>query len=216
MIIDEIQRLPGVVPVVALSGWWQTQTGSVYPDWLGLARFVERCFRGLAGRAMYAYLHPIMLSELPASISMRVHWLRGGFPTPLTLKNNELRVELDGLVHHHLYRTRLAVLFDVRFSPVTMRKLWQMLAHVQTTSWMQSNVGNSAWRNGNHAETLPRLSGRCFYYQTIATFFVASGKRLVKAPKIYINDSGILHFLLNIKTGELNHPSLGHRGRVMW
>lgn len=211
VVMDEVQRMPELFPLLRSLVDEKRKparfilTGSASPDLL------KGASESLAGRAMYAYLHPIMLAELPASIGMRVHWLRGGFPTALTLKNNELRWNwMDSFITTYIERD-LPFLFDVRFSPVTMRKLWQMLAHMQGSILNANNVGNSLDITGTTLKRYLDFLEGAFIIRRLPPYYVASGKRLVKAPKIYINDSGILHFLLNIKTDRelVNHPSLG-------
>ena len=98
-------------------------TGSASPDLL------KGASESLAGRVSYSYLNPVGLHELPAHISMQTHWLRGGFPQALTMRNYELRhTWMDSFITTFIERD-LPFLFDVRFSPVLMRKLWTMLAH---------------------------------------------------------------------------------------
>ncbi len=211
VIIDEVQRLPELFPLLrALVDEKRMaarfiMTGSASPELL------KGASETLAGRAMYSYLHPILLSELPESISMRSHWLKGGFPTPLTIKSSTLRWNwMDSFITTYIERD-LPFLFDVKFSPITMRKLWQMLAHIQGSILNANNVGNSLDITGTTLKRYLDFLEGAFIIRRLPPFFINAGKRLVKAPKIYINDSGILHFLLNIHSEKelLNHPSLG-------
>ncbi|MBS1486602.1 MAG: DUF4143 domain-containing protein [Bacteroidetes bacterium] len=180
-------------------------TGSASPELL------KGASESLARRVKYCQLNPIGLHELPPAISMKKHWLRGGFPVPLTMRSNSLRMDwMDSFVTTYIERD-LPLLFDVKFSTVTMRKLWQMLAHSHGQILNAENLGNALDITGTTLKRyLDFLEGAFIIYR-LPPFFTNIGKRLVKAPKLYTNDSGILHFLLSIQNEKdlVNHPSVG-------
>ena len=211
VIIDEVQRLPSLFPLLRSLIDDKRKparfiiTGSASPDLL------KGASESLAGRVMYCQLNPIGLHELPESISLKQHWLRGGFPVPLTMKSNSLRTDwMDSFITTYIEKD-LPFLFDVKFSPVTMRKLWQMLAHVHGNILNAENLGNSLDITGTTLKRYVDFLEGAFIIKRLPPFFTNPGKRLVKAPKIYINDSGILHFLLSLHTEKelINHPGLG-------
>ena len=211
VIIDEVQRLPSLFPLLRSLIDDKRKparfiiTGSASPDLL------KGASESLAGRVMYCQLNPIGLHELPESISLKQHWLRGGFPVPLAMKSNSLRTDwMDSFITTYIEKD-LPFLFDVKFSPVTMRKLWQMLAHVHGNILHAENLGNSLDITGTTLKRYVDFLEGAFIIKRLPPFFKNHGKRLVKAPKIYINDSGILHFLLNLHTEKelVNHPGLG-------
>lgn len=211
VIIDEVQRLPSLFPLLRSLIDDKRKparfiiTGSASPDLL------KGASESLAGRVMYCQLNPIGLHELPVTISLKQHWLRGGFPIPLTMKSNPLRNDwMDSFITTYIEKD-LPFLFDVKFSPIIMRKLWQMLAHVHGTILNAENLGNSLDITGTTLKRYIDFLEGAFIIKRLPPFFLNSGKRLVKAPKIYINDSGILHFLLNIHSEKelINHPGLG-------
>lgn len=211
VLIDEIQRLPSLFPLLrSLIDEKRIParfiiTGSASPELL------KGASESLAGRISYTYLHPIGLYELPGKISMQRHWLRGGFPQHLMLSSQSVRYDwMDAFISTYIERD-LPFLFDVKFSDITMRKLWQMLAHVQGGILNAEDIGRSLDITGTTLKRyLDYLQG-AFIIHKLPAFYVNLGKRLVKAPKVYINDTGILHFLLNIHTEKelLSHPSLG-------
>lgn len=211
VIIDEIQRMPELFPLLRSLIDDNRKparfiiTGSASPELL------KGASESLAGRAVYHYLHPVGLHELPANITLKQHWLRGGFPVPLKIRSNAMRRDwLDSFVTTYIERD-LPFLFDVKFSPVTMRKLWQMLAHLHGNILNAENLGNSLDITGTTLKRYLDFLEGAFMIRRLPPFFVNVGKRLVKAPKIYINDSGILHFLLNLHSENelINHPALG-------
>ena len=106
----------------------------------------------------------------------------------------------------------LMLLFDVRFSPPLVRKLWTMLAHQQGSLLNAENLGNALDVTGTTLKRyLDFLEGAFMLYR-LQPYYANIGKRLVKSPKIYIRDSGIVHALLNIRHEKelLNHPVVGH------
>ncbi|MEN9447417.1 MAG: hypothetical protein RJA25_707 [Bacteroidota bacterium] len=211
VILDEIQRIPELFPLLrSLIDEKRVParfiiTGSASPD------LIRGASESLAGRISYYYLQPIGLHELPGTISLQQHWLRGGFPQHLTLRNNTIRAEwMNAFITTYIERD-LPFLFDVKFSSVTMRKLWTMLAHLQGTILNAENLGRSLDITGTTLKRyLDYLEG-AFIITRLQPFYVNLGKRLVKSPKLYINDTGVLHFLLNIfdKKELVSHPVLG-------
>ncbi len=212
VIIDEIQRLPSLFPMLRSLIDEKRKparfiiTGSASPELL------KGASESLAGRVMYYQLNPIGLHELPEKISFKQHWLRGGFPIPLTMRSNSLRIDwMDSFITTYIEKD-LPFLFDVKFSAVTMRKLWQMLAHVHGSILNAENLGNSLDITGTTLKRYIDFLEGAFIIKRLPPFFINQGKRLVKTPKVYINDSGILHFLLNLHSEKelVNHPKLGN------
>lgn len=211
VLIDEVQRMPRLFPLLRAviddkrkPGRFLI-TGSASPDLL------KGASESLAGRVAYLYLHPIGLHELPDDISVNKHWFRGGFPTALTLRNIRLlQTWLDSFITTYIEKD-LPLLFDIRFSNSTMRKLWSMLAHLQGDILNAEKLGGSLNITGNTVKRyLDYLEG-AFIITRLQPFFVNLGKRLVKAPKVYINDTGILHHLLRLDNEKelLGHPGAG-------
>lgn len=211
VILDEVQRMPSIFPLLRslidekrVAGRFLL-TGSASPD------LIKGASESLAGRILYTQLNPIGLHELPKGISIKTHWLKGGFPLALTTRSTKNRVIwMDSFVTTYIERD-LSMLFDIRFSSVTMRKLWQMLAHSHGNILNAQNLGNSLDISGTTLKRYLDLLEGAFIVYRLPPFFVNLSKRLVKAPKIYINDSGILHTLLRIQTDKdlVNHPDIG-------
>jgi predicted AAA+ superfamily ATPase len=99
---------------------------------------------------------------------------------------------LDAFVTTYIERD-LPFLFDVRFSPIVMRKLWGMLAHLQGNILNAESLGSSLELSGTTVKRYLDYLEAAFLIRRLPPYFVNNGKRILKAPKIYINDSGILH-----------------------
>jgi len=211
VLIDEVQRMPKLFPLLRAMVDVDRKparfiiTGSASPELL------KGASESLAGRVYYFYLNPIGLHELPKTISVKKHWFRGGFPKALTLKSNELASGwLDAFITTYIERD-LAILFDIKFSPIVMRKLWGMLAHLQGGILNAEKLGSSLDVSGTTIKRYIDYLEGAFLIRRLPPYFVNVGKRLVKSPKIYINDSGILHHLLRIFSEKelLNNPNVG-------
>lgn len=211
VIIDEIQRKPDLFPLLRSLIDQKRKparyiiTGSSSPDLL------KGASESLAGRIAYFYLHPIGLHELPETISLSRHWFRGGFPQPLLMRSNALvQGWLDSFITTYIERD-LPLLFDVRFSTPVMRKLWVMLAHLQGSILNAEKLGASLDITGTTVKRYIDFLEAAFIVTRLQPFYVNLGKRLVKAPKVYILDSGLLHHLLRLSSEKelLGHPSVG-------
>ena len=211
VLIDEVQRIPTLFPLLRSMIDEKRKpnryiiTGSASPALL------KGASESLAGRVAYFYLHPIGLHELPPTISLNKHWFRGGFPEVLTMRSAALvEAWLDSFITTYIEKD-LPFLFDIKFSPTTMRKLWSMLAHLQGSILNADKLGASLDITGTTAKRYLDYLEAAFIVTRLQPYFVNIGKRLVKAPKIYINDTGILHFLLRIENEKqlTSHPNVG-------
>ena len=211
VLIDEVQRIPTLFPLLRSMIDEKRKpnryiiTGSASPALL------KGASESLAGRVAYFYLHPIGLHELPGTISLNKHWFRGGFPEVLTMRSAALvEAWLDSFITTYIEKD-LPFLFDIKFSPTTMRKLWSMLAHLQGSILNAEKLGSSLDITGTTSKRYLDYLEAAFIITRLQPYFVNIGKRLVKAPKIYVNDTGILHFLLRIENEKqlTSHPNVG-------
>jgi uncharacterized protein len=211
VIIDEVQRMPTLFPLLRSLIDEKRKparyiiTGSASPDLL------KGASESLAGRVVYINLNPIGLHELPSTISIKKHWFRGGFPNALTAKNNDMwHVWIESFITTYIEKD-LPFLFDVRFSPIVMRKLWSMLATWHGSIINAEQLGSSLDITGTTLKRYVDFLEGAFVITRLPPFFTNLGKRLVKSPKVYINDTGLLHQLLHITNEKelQHHPLLG-------
>lgn len=172
---------------------------------------VKGVSESLAGRASYTELTPIGLLELPQNINQQKHWLRGGYPGALLAKNTvQVNDWIESFIRSYVERD-LEFLFGVNLSSSTLQKLWSMLAHNNGGIWNAEVFARSL---GVTAPTVLRyvdyLEGG-YLIRRLQPWFVNAKKRLVKSPKIYIRDTGILHHLLRLDSINevLGHPVAG-------
>ena len=137
-------------------------------------------------------------------------WVRGGFPESFLAQSEEDSLSLrEGFIRTSLERD--VPLFGPRIPAETLRRLWTMLAHNQgcllNSSKFASGLSVTAPTVTKYVDLLSDL----LLVRRLSPFFLNVGKRLVKSPKTYVRDSGLLHALLNIESLDdlMGHPIVG-------
>ena len=211
IIIDEAQLLPNLFSELRPLIDEYRKPGRFILLGSASPNLVKGVSESLAGRASYTELTPIGLLELPQNITQQKHWLRGGYPGALLAKNNvQVSDWTESFIRSYVERD-LEFLFGVNLSSSTLQKLWSMLAHANGSIWNAEVFARSL---GVTAPTVLRyldyLEGG-YLIRRLQPWFVNAKKRLVKSPKIYIRDSGILHHLLRLNSINeiLGHPVAG-------
>jgi len=209
VIIDEIQRLPSLFPVLRALvdrrriGGRFLILGSASPA------LIRHASESLAGRIIYHELRPLDIFEIAKSDILRL-FLRGGYP---------LSYLMDGDEESHQWREAFIRTYlemdipqlGIHIPAVQLRRFWTMIAHSHGQLWNASKVAGSL---GVSAPTVRRyldILEDTFVIRQLQPYHVNLKKRLIKSPKVYIRDSGLLHTLLNIRSlDDLHgHPSLG-------
>ncbi|MGH2567655.1 MAG: ATP-binding protein [Bacteroidota bacterium] len=209
VVIDEIQRAPGLFEVLRVLGDRPRQKtrflvlGSASPELL------RQGSESLAGRIAYLEIGGLTLSDVGGGKGDTL-WLRGGFPRSFLARTSaESFAWRQEFVRTFLERDLHQM--GVNVSSITMRRFWTMLAHAHGQIWNSSELA----RSFGVADTtvrgyLDRLSSALVVRQLLSWHENIS-KRQVKAPKIYIADSGMLHALLNLRARSdvEHHPKVG-------
>jgi len=211
VIIDEVQLLPDLFSLLRpLIDAKRTPgrfilLGSASPE------LVKGVSETLAGRISYNELYPIGLTELPEELNFEQHWFRGGFPESILAETDLLSKEwIDDFIVSYVERD-LAKMFNVDLAPTLLRNFWSMLAHLNGNLFNGESFARSL---GVSAPTVNKyldfLEGG-FLIRRLQPWFVNAKKRLIKSPKTYIRDTGILHRLLNIPgyNDLFGHPAIG-------
>jgi predicted AAA+ superfamily ATPase len=211
VIIDEIQLMPELFSLLRPLIDEDRTPGRFILLGSASPALVKGVSESLAGRISYTELTPIGRQEIPAEITQTDHWLRGGFPEALLATSlSNTKAWLDDFIKSYAERD-LAYLFGVELAPSTLRNFWSMLAHSSGNVWNAEVFARSL---GISAPTVLRYASYLeggYMIRRLQPWFVNAKKRLVKSPKIYIRDTGILHRLLNIANLEdlYGHPGAG-------
>lgn len=202
VIIDEIQLMPHLFPLLrALIDQARVPArflilGSASPT------IIRQSSETLAGRIAYNELAPLSLSEIQSNgISMADHWFRGGFPNALLAPSDEVaKTWLRNFANTFMEKDLKAMGYEI--SVQTMSRLYRMVAHVhgqiQNASSLSQALGISS---PTVTKYLDLLEGG-FLIHRLEPYYVNVGKRLIKSPKIYFRDSGLLHQLSTIPSFE--------------
>ncbi len=151
----------------------------------------------LAGRIAYHELTPFSFSEIKSQYSQEEHWIRGGFPGVLLPTEAFIsRKWMDDFVETFIHRDLARLGFSV--SAPMVRNLLSMLAHLHSGQLNSSNIANSLGVSHPTVNKYLELLEGSFLIRRLPPYFNNMGKRLTKSPKLYIRDSGLLHYLLRV------------------
>ena len=209
VVIDEVQRRPDLFPVLRVLADRKGTPSRFLMLGSASGDLLRQSSESLAGRMEYVTIGGFTLSELSASAEPQL-WRRGGFPLSYLAKT-----ETDSLAWRKSFvRTLLERDFPqwgVRVPAAALQRFWTMLAHYHGQVW---NAAEPARALGVSESTTRRyldLLTDALMIRQLQPWHANLGKRQVKAPKVYVRDTGLLHHLLGIDTAKalLSHPKLG-------
>ncbi len=212
VILDEVQRRPELFPVLrSLVDARRTNgrfllLGSASPD------LTRQASESLAGRIVYHELTPFTMNEVAAGArdTRTTLWNRGGFPGSFLAPTNARSFAWrEAFIDTHLQRDLPAL--GVRIPATALRRFWEMLAHYHGQLWNASKIAGSLGVSAPTAKHYLDTLEDTFMIRQLPPFAANLKKRLVKSPKIYLRDSGLLHALLRLATYDdlLGHPVAG-------
>ena len=213
VILDEVHRAPSLFPVLRGLIDQARRAGKRASQYLLLGSasldLLQQSGETLAGRIAYLELSPLSVQETGEALTDAL-WLRGGFPESLTAPSDarSLRWRQNFI---RTYLERDIPQFGPRIAPDTLRRFWTMLAHHQggllNVAQLARNMGVDAKTAQSYIDLLCAL----LLVRRLPPWHANLGKRLVKSPKVYVRDSGLVHGLLDIATREdlLSHMALG-------
>jgi len=210
VILDEVQRVPTLFPLLRSLIDQHRQPGRFVLLGSASPELIRDTSESLAGRVAYFELQPFSLPELPASVDYRQHWLRGGFPESLLATDDVHSLDWrENFIRSYLERD--LPLLGLRADPMLIRRLWSMLAHLNGQPANLAILANSLDISAPTVRRYLDFLESAFLIRQLQPWFVNTKKRLVKTPKIYLRDTGLLHALLRIENiGQLqSHPALG-------
>jgi predicted AAA+ superfamily ATPase len=215
IILDEIQRSPELFPVLRGLIDKNREQGRRAGQFLLLGSasmdLMRQSSESLAGRISYIEMSGLNIGEIVRQQDARQKlWLRGGFPDSYLATDDGLAMDwLENLVRTYLERDVSQMGF--RVPAVRLRRLWTMLAHLQgetiNYSKLASNLEVDAKTVSHYIDILTDL----LLVRRLEPWHVNVKKRLVKSPRFYVRDSGVLHRLLGINCHDalLSNPVLG-------
>ena len=214
VILDEIHRIPELFQVlrVLIDEGRRQGRGKGRFLLLGSAgiELLGQSGESLAGRIEFVHLTPFQILELSKKKLWELHWLRGGFPESYLAQNDSDSFKFrQNFIRTYLERD--VAMLGPRIPAETLERFWTMLAHSQgslfNASKLAAGLGVSSPTVSNYLGLMVDL----LLMRRLPPFLANVKKRLVKSPKVYLRDSGILHALLGIRSMEdlLGHPIAG-------
>lgn len=212
VVLDEVQLMPGLFSVLRPEIDADRRPGRFLLLGSASGDLLRQQSESLAGRVAYLELPPILAEEMaPDLATLQQLWLRGGFPMSLLAPDDAASYEWrSDFVQSFLLRDLAEM--GVKVAASTLHRFWRMLAHLQGQQFNASMLGESL--GGVAHTTVKRYLDTlvdALMLRRLEPHFANVGKRLVKSPKVYVRDSGLLHALLGIQ--DLNmlqgHPIVG-------
>lgn len=212
VVIDEIQRKPELFAIFRAlidrkkKAGKYVILGSASPD------LVKGVSESLAGRIAYCEVAPFNLIEIyKKSSDLNSHWFKGGFPDAYLSKNDDYWYRwMDNFFRTFIERD-LNTLFGITFSPTLMFKLWKMLAHCHGQIWNAQTIAKSLDISPTTVNKYIDYLEGAFLLRRLPAYYTNGKKRLIKSPKLYIRDAGLLHYLLDFSSQKeyIFNPAIG-------
>jgi predicted AAA+ superfamily ATPase len=209
VVLDEIQRRPELFPALRVLADRPRRPARFLVLGSASPALLRQSSETLAGRIAYHELEGLQLDEVGGRALDR-RWLRGGFPRSFLARTDQA----SAAWRREFVRTFLerdAPALGIPAAAPTLRRLWSMLAHVHGHTLNLSDLARSLGISDMSVRRYVEGLAATFVVRLLSPWFENLGKRQVKAPKVYLTDSGILHALLQLETVDdlLGHPKVG-------
>lgn len=209
VVLDEIHQRPDLLPLLRVLADRQSSPcqflllGSASPD------LMKKSSETLAGRVHFVDMSGFTLAETGVERKLEL-WMRGGFPKSFLAEDEPGSVKWrEDFIQTFLQRD--LPMLGIQVPPATLHRFWTMLAHYHGQIWNGSEIGSSLGVSYHATRRyLDALSG-AYVVRQLPPWFENLGKRVVKSPKVYVRDTGLLHALLDIPDFPAlqGHPKLG-------
>lgn len=209
VILDEIQRRPELFPLLRVlvdrpgSNTQFLVLGSASPDLL------RQTSESLAGRIGYHRLHGLALDEV-GPVELDRLWLRGGFPRSFLAPGEAESFEWRRSFLQTFLERDLPQL-GIRTPAETLRRFWSMVAHYHAQTWNGAEIARAFGVGESSVRRYLDLLTDALVLRQLPPWHANVSKRQVRAPKVFVEDSGLLHALLGIESGHdlAGHPKVG-------
>jgi predicted AAA+ superfamily ATPase len=219
VILDEVQRIPEIFAVLRAIIDIRIRAGEPSGQFLLLGSatgvLLQQSSESLAGRMVQVELSPLQAREVIASTEPLTHpthmiWVRGGFPLSLLAKSDSESFRWrEAFIATYLERDIPAL--GPRIPATSLRRLWTMLSHLQGSLLNYSQLATALAISGQLVHRYVDILCDLMLVRRLTPWHANVGKRLVKSPKVYVRDSGLVHALLGLTNYEsvLSHPVAG-------
>lgn len=209
VMIDEVQRQPALFEILRVLVDRPKNPARFLLLGSASLHLVKGVSESLAGRIGFVDLSGFDLREVGPRHAARL-WTRGGFPRSfLAPDDSSSLVWRDNFVRTFLERDIPQL--GISIPAMTLRRFWTMIAHYHGQIWNAADFARSLGTSENTARRHLDILAGAYMVRILPPWFENLGKRQVKAPKVYIRDSGLFHALLQLPTPAdiQSHPKLG-------
>jgi predicted AAA+ superfamily ATPase len=211
IVLDEIQRQPELFAVLRALIDEKRVPGRFLLLGSASPQLLRQASESLAGRISFHELAPFDVSEInPSHFELQNLWLRGGYPLSWLAKSDTASFAWrESFIATHLERDIPS--FGIRIPGTTLHRFWRMLAHLHGQLWNASRLAAGFGVSAPTVQHYLDILEATYMLRRLPPLQANLGKRLVKSPKVYLRDSGILHALLGITSlNDLaGHPVVG-------
>ena len=212
IIIDEIQQKPGLFSVIRALVDQDRKNGQFLILGSSSPNLLKQSAESLAGRIIFHNLSTFLITELEEDKKVIDRlWIRGGFPDSFLAKKEETSIDWrESFIKTYLERD--IPNFGIKIPSIQLRRFWMMLAHSHGSLWNASKIAVALGVSPPTAKYYLDILEETFIVRQLLPFYPNIKKRIVKSPKVYLRDSGLLHTLFSIGSKEelLGHPVAGH------
>ncbi len=213
VILDEVQRVPELFKtlrgLIDERRWRNSKTGRFLLLGSASIDLLRQSGESLAGRIAYVELGPFNVLEADDDAREKL-WIRGGFPNSFLAETDQASaIWRENFIRTYLERDIPQL--GPRVPAETLRRFWTMLAHVQGGTLNAAQLARGLGVDGKTVARYLDLLVDLLLVRRLQPFQANVGKRLVKSPKVYVRDSGIVHALLGLddRDAVLGHPVAG-------
>ncbi len=210
VIIDEVQLAPHLFPVLRVLIDRRRRPGKFLLLGSASPSLLQRSSESLAGRIVFEELTPFHLEEIRRQLSWQQLWWRGGFPEAALARGDPAsRRWNEAFLRAYLERDLPNLGVGAR--PAILSRFLSMVAHRHAQVWNGQRLASGLGVSNPTVTRYRDLLVQAFLLRELLPFHRNVGKRLVKKPKLYIRDSGLLHALLRIPSYDAlyGHPIIG-------
>lgn len=205
VVIDEVQRMPAIFPLLRALIDMKRIPGRFLLLGSSSLHLVRGVSESLAGRIAYIDLYGINLPEAHSSgITMDELWMKGGFPVPLLEKKEKNSYQwYEAFTRSYIEKDMNELFGGIEFQPKIIGRFWQMIAYNSSNLWNTENYARSLGISVPTVNKYLNYMEGAFLITRLYPWKININKRMVKSPKVYITDTGVLHFLNTIRNKDM-------------
>ncbi len=210
VVLDEIQLCPELFPLIRALVDQKRKAGRFLLLGSASKDLLRQSSESLAGRISYLELQPFDWREVKNITDIRTHWWRGGYPLSLLSRSDaQSNRWLQSFLRTHLERDIPS--FGLIIPIPELKRFWQMIAHSHGQQWHTQKLATSLGLSTPTILRYRQILEELFLLRLLKPWHINLKKRLVKSPKVYVRDSGLLHTLLELPNREalFGHPVVG-------